>query len=833
MRGLPLRLALRDLRGGLGGLRLLAICLFLGVAAIAGVGSLSSAIVAGLAAQGQDILGGDVSVEIAQRRATAEERAAFADLGQVAEVIAIRANIRAPSTGETMIGELKAVDGAYPLYGRFTVAGGGSVQDRLRDGVLLGEGAAARLGITPGDELIVGRARLPFAGTLTAEPDKIAEGFVVGPTILISMKDFAATGFERPGTLFKSQYRIRTGPVADFEALEKDLIDRFPDAGFDVDTRDNAAPGARRFILNTGQFLTLVGLTSLLVAGVGVGSGVSSYLATKTRSIAALKSVGADSGLILRLYLWQIGIVALVSVLLGAAVGALVPWAVGRIAADTLPVPPVVGIFPAPLLSAILYGLLAALTFALWPLSQAREVPAARLFRAGVERMRPPPRAISALIAAAALTIAALAIAQAREPLFAAGFVAAAVAVLALLFALASLIRWAAAALPRPRRPLLRLALANLSRPGGMTRQLVVALGLGLTMFTALAVIETNLSAQIENTIPAEAPTHFTLNIPSEGIDRYRRIAADAGADVDDTRMVPSLRGPITAINGVEVADMEEIPEGAWVLRGDRGLTFARDLPPANRLVEGNWWPADYSGPQLLSLDAEIAGLLDLKPGDTLTVSVLGIPMTATIANLREIDWGSLGFNFALVYSPGPIEQAPHSYMATVRIPEARDKAFMAGLGEAFPSSTTIRVADIVDSASLLLRQLTTAIRAAASVAILAGLAVLVGAIAAARRARTYDAVMLKVLGGTRAQILGAFLIEFLVLALTVALLSLLLGAVGGWYVVTQVFELEWLPGWPTVIAVAAAGAGVVTLFSLAGAWSSLRARPARALRAL
>ncbi len=824
--------ALRDLRGGLGGLRLLAVCLFLGVAAIAGVGSLSSSIVAALAAEGQAILGGDVEVRIAQRRADDAERAAFAAEGDVTEVVQMRANVATPDNADSLIGELKAIDSAFPLYGRFELAGGRDMRAALADGVLIGRDAAERLGLAVGDDVRIGLTTMPVAGILTGEPDKVAEGFVLGPTLLMDQTRLAATQLERPGSLYRVHYRIRTPATADPGEVATRLEEAFPASGFRIQDRTNAAPGARRFIENVGQFLTMVGLTSLLVAGVGVASGVGSYLATKTRSIAALKSVGADSRTIFMTYLMQIGVVAAVSVAAGAVVGAFVPALVGAVAGETLPVPPEAGIYWLPLLSAVIYGLLAAVVFALWPLTQAKDVPAARLFRAGVEGMTRPPNAVIAAIAVSALLIAGLAIWQAREPLFAAGFLGAAVAVLLILGALASLITFVARRIPRPRQPLLRLALANLTRPGGMTRQLTVALGLGLTLFATLAVIETNLGRQIGETIPAEAPSHFILDIPAAEAPNFRALVEDvsAGAGV---RMVPSLRGPVTALNDVKVADMEEIPEGGWVLRGDRGLTYSEELPVGNRVVDGEWWPEDYDGPQLVSMDAEIAEILGLAVGDRITVTILGLPLEATIANTRDIDWESMGFNFALVYSPGPIEDAPHSFMATVQAPDSADRDLSRAMGAAFPSASMIRVRDVVDSAQALLGQLTTAIRASASVAILAGIAVLVGAIAAARRARTYDAVMLKVLGATRAQVLTAFLIEFVILSVVVSGLALALGVAGGWYVVTQVFTLDWLPDWTPVLAITGAGAAIVILFSLIGSWQSLRVRPARALRTL
>jgi len=501
-------------------------------------------------------------------------------------------------------------------------------------------------------------------------------------------------------------------------------------------------------------------------------------------------------------------------------------------AGDALPVPPELGVYPLPLVTAVLYGLLAAAAFAIWPLAKARDVPAARLFRAGVERIARPPLDVVLLSFGAALVIAAIAVAQAREPLFAAAFIAAALGLMALLAVLALGIRALAARLPRPKQPLLRLALGNLHRPGAMTRQLVVALGLGLTLFATLAVIETNLSRQIDEALPREAPSLFVVDIPSGEADAFRKTVLDAapGASI---RIVPSLRGPVVAVNGTLVSEMKDVPEGAWILRGDRGLTYSQGLPDGNRIVSGEWWPEDYAGPQLVSLDAEVGEALGLKVGDTITVSVLGVDLPATIASFREINWDSLGFNFALVYSPGLIESAPHSYMATVVVSPDEVPAVSRAVVRAFSSASVIRVGDVIANAGALLGQMSTAVRAAASVAIAAGIAVLVGAIAAARRARIYDSVMLKVLGATRGQVLLSLLAEYTLLALILSAIAFALGTAGGWYVVTQVFELDWLPVWTPVILTVVLGAAAILLLSLVGSWSALGARPACALRNL
>ncbi len=360
---------------------------------------------------------------------------------------------------------------------------------------------------------------------------------------------------------------------------------------------------------------------------------------------------------------------------------------------------------------------------------------------------------------------------------------------------------------------------------------MIVALGLGLTLFATLAVIETNFSGQINRSLPARAPSFFVIDIPNEGLAEFRRIVARAAPGAAMTT-VPSLRGPVTAVKGVPVGKLNASPD-TWILRGDRGLSYAADFPPNNRLVSGQWWPRDYAGPPLISIDDESATALGLRIGDSITVSVLGVEVTARIASTRKIDWRSLGFNFAILFAPGTLEAAPHSWMATLAVKTAQERGVQAGIGRAFPTVSVVRVKDVLGQVEEVLGQLSAAIRAAASVTVAAGIAVLIGALAAGARARTYDAVLLKLLGATRGQVARAILAEYGFLALIVALLALLFGAGAGWYVVTQVFKFEWQPDWVPVVATVLAGGAVTVVLGLAGSWRALSARPNAVLREL
>ncbi|WP_448585977.1 ABC transporter permease [Thermaurantiacus sp.] len=832
---LSLRLALRELRGGLGHLRLLAVCLFLGVLALAGVGSLAAAITAGLAREGQSILGGDVEVRLTQRFPTPAERRAIAAAGVTSDVVKMRAMLRGLSgraAGRELLGELKAVDPRWPLYGEARLAhGGGNAEVRraLGEGAVVATAFAEQLGVAVGDRIALGEAEFTVTGLLAAEPDRAGEGFALGPTILIGIDRLEATGLLQPGSLYRSHTRIRLPDGRDPADVVERLEAAFPEAGWRLADRRDGAPGVRRFVERLAQFLALVSLTALAVAGVGVSDGVRTWLDRKTGTIASLKACGASSALVVCTYLLVILAVGVAAAILGAALGALVPAIVVRLAGDAMPVPPALGLYPGPLLVAILFGLLVALAFALPPLARAGALPAQRLFRGAAEPWPWPSVRATLVSAALVLLVVVLAIALSPEKLFALGFLAGALGLLLLLAGLGAAIRRAAAALPRPRRALLRLAVANLYRPGAMTGQLVVALGLGLSLFAALAVIETSFAAELRRTVPERAPTFFVLDIPREAEPAFRA-AVPAGSEL---ALVPSLRGPITAVNGTPVTDLKAVPEGAWVLRGDRGLTWSATLPEGNRLVAGRWWPEDYAGPPLVSMDAEQAGLLGLEVGDTLTVSVLGVELTARIASLREIRWDSLGFNFVLVFDPNTLAGAPYSFMATVSPPPALEAAFPARVGAAVPTASVVRVKDVAGQVGALLRQVGIAVRSAASVAVLAGLAVLVGAIAAQARTRIYDGVILKTLGATRRQLLGSAALEYAGLGVIVAGIALGLGALFAWVVLTRVFELGFQPHWPTVLATVALGALVTLVLGLLGAARALAAPVAPVLRAL
>ncbi|AKH42352.1 putative ABC transport system permease protein [Altererythrobacter atlanticus] len=829
------RIARRDLHRRFRGLRLLLICLFLGVGALAAIGTLTEAIRSELSAQGRIFLGGDLEVEVWQRPLTQEENTFLSSFGTLSQGLRMQA-MASTADAATPV-ELKAVDRNWPLYGRLELEGGHRMGAPPPGQAWIAPGAAERLGIGPGDMITIGTEELRVGGIIADEPDRLSEGFALGQSVIVPYDLPGRAGLTTPGAMYETKTRLRFSGNDDPEAVEAALEQRFPEAGLDIRTRNRASPGADRFVSRMGEFLTLVGLAALVIAGIGIGGGVSSYLEARRASIATFKILGATSRDIMRIYALQIGAAALAGAVAGLAVGVLVTPLLAQALGALLPVNTGLLIDPPALLRAAAFGLLVALIFASPPLVRARSYPAMALMRARVAPLAGEWRGAALPVGLGLAAIILLAIGGAQEKLLTLTFLGGAAGMLGLLTLIGLAIRAAARRAPRPASPIARLALGNLHRPGSSTAALVTALGFGLSAFVLLAAVQTSLDGNIQRSVPAIAPDYFVLDIPKDRLAEFEQLVEQdtPGSAVD---AVPTLRGAILAYgpqgNQQRVSELEELPEGAWALRGERGLTYAGTLPEGNALTEGEWWPADYTGEPLVSVDSELAEAAGMQVGDYITIGVLGVERTARIASLRRIDWESMGFNYVLIFSPNTLRDAPHNVAATISLPDGMQAgSLLRDLVRAFPSSSVIEVGPLLTQAREILDQVALAILAAASVAVLAGIAVLLGAIAAARAARLYDTVILRVLGASRRQLLFLQLAEFGLLTVILAGVALALGTGLGWLVIVQIFDFDWLPDWPRILAVLGGGLVLVLAFAIGASLPLLRARPARALRDL
>ncbi|HZP71446.1 MAG TPA: FtsX-like permease family protein [Pseudolabrys sp.] len=844
-RWLPLRFALRELRAGVRGFYVFIACIALGSMAIAGVGSLAASLADGLAREGQVILGGDLAFTLIQREAAPRERAFLEAHGTTSTIATMRAMART-AAGEATLVEMKAVDAAYPLFGRAVLDPAEPLSDVLsrRDGVF---GAAAdptlmaRLEIKPGARLTIGNTTVEIRAVLTGEPDKLAGGIGFGPRLLVSEDTLRATGLLQPGSLVRWHYRLRL-PANDASddkarAVAAQARAQLPEAGWDIRSRSNASPRLERNVERFTQFLTIVGLTALLVGGVGVGNAVKSHLDRRRDTIATMKALGASGRRIFMIYLSQVTLLALAGGTIGAAAGAALPFLVAWTFGSLIPLPIVPALHPVELVLAMVYGVLTALAFALWPLGRAHDVPVGALFRDMVApQLRWPRKRYVALAGLAVIALAALAVLLAYDRRVAVIYVATAAAVFVLLRVIAALLMMAARRVPRLHSTGLRMAVANIHRPSALTPTIVLSLGLGITLLVTVIEIDGNLRRQFSNELPARAPSFYFLDIPSDQAARFETFIRThaPSAKLED---VPMLRGRIVSAGGTPAEHIRPRDDAAWVLQSDRGITYARDIPTGSRLVEGQWWGPDYNGPPLVSFEKRIADGLGLKLGDPVTVNVLGRNVTATIANMRLVDWESLGINFVMVFSPNAFAGAPHSLLATLTYPggatPSQEASTIRSVAESFPMVTAVRVKEALEAVGSIVANLVLAIRGASAVTLVAAALVLGGALAAGHHHRVYDAVILKTLGATRRHLISAFGIEYLLIGSATALFGVLAGSLAAWLIVAELMHLpfSWLP-WP---ALAAAGSAVMVtvILGLAGTFVALGQKPAPVLRNL
>ncbi|MDA1154118.1 MAG: FtsX-like permease family protein [Proteobacteria bacterium] len=829
------RFALRELRGGLREFRVFLACLALGVAAIAAVGTVRAGIEAGLTRDGAALLGGDAEVEFTYRFARDEELAFLNSIAdRISETVDFRsmAVVDRDGTTERGLTQIRAVDDTYPLVGAVQLDPAMPLADALADqGGVMERVLADRLGLVPGDRFRLGEAEFTLSAILERYPDNASAGFGLGPRTIVLTDALAGSGLIVEGTLFSTQYRLHLPEGADLAALEQQAEDQFRDAGLRWRDSRRGAGGAEQFVDRIGAFLILVGLSGLAVGGVGVSAAVRAYLAGKTSVIATLKTLGATRSTIFLTYFIQIGVLTLAGVTLGLILGAGLPVLLAPLIEARLPVPAVFTIYTAPLAEAAVYGVLAALIFTLWPLARTEDIRAATLFRDAFAASRALPRAAYLVVIAGLVALLIGAAVWFSGTVFLTLWTAGGITgSLLILILAAALIRWVArkSRLAARGNTALRMALGSIGARGGESTSVVLSLGLGLTVLAAVGQIDGNLRTAFADDLPAVAPSYFFVDIQPDQIGGFRdRLDQDEAVSRYDT--APMLRGIITQINGRPAT---EVADGHWVVRGDRGVTYADAQPAGTEITAGAWWPAGYDGPPQISFAAEEAAEIGLQLGDTMTVNILGRDITGEVTSFRNVSWEDAGIGFVLAMNQSALQGAPHSWISTVYATPEAEAAILRDLATAYPNITAIRVRDAIDQVIALVGGLSAATRYGALITLVTGFLVLIGAAAAGERTRTYEAAVLKTLGASRRSILASFALRSVLLGLAAGVVALGAGILGGWAVATFIMDTGYTVIWGNALLIIGGGIMASLLAGLAFALRPLAAKPARVLRA-
>lgn len=839
-----MRVAVTDLRGDMRRFIVLIACLALGTSVIAAVGSVGTSLKNAVDNDTTTLMGGDLEASRPDRAATPEELDYLKSLGKVSFIVDSAS--RGVAGEESTLVDLLAVDDAYPLLGDVVspqLPFGNKPIELLdqRDGVwgtLVDPIIFDRLGIGIGGRFDVGKTEFEVRGTITSLPDNAVRGFQLGVTAMISTDAYVTMTDLRaplPGLLTHYRYKIVL-PVHDFTIAKQQIEEHFADNVWKVRSPREVAGELIRFYDMFTRFLLIVGLSSLLVGGVGVSSGVMSYIGERQHGIAVFRSLGATSARILVHFLTQIGILTGIGVLIGVGAGAIASLVllpiVGNMVAVSLP--PAVEWMP--LATAAAFGMIAGFAYSFLPLMQAQRVSPALLFRS---LGSVPPRvdfstftrlSILIPIVLSALALFGLAVVITGDLMLVGYYTLGVVGTFVVLRLAASALLWLFRRLPPPRHAVLRHALRNIPAPGSSAPVVIVSLGLGLALLLIIALLDVNLHNQLTGQIVKDAPTFVVTDLFSDEIADLEDLKASDPA-MTEFRSSPMLRGAITAIAGRNPQSYQQLGEEAsFMLARDIPMTFVADLPANSTVTDGEWWPSDYQGPPLVSLRESMKTQLGLKVGDTMEFKIFGDDFSARIANFRDFDFQN-GINFMVTFSPGVLENYPATYLGTIKAADGQEKNLERTLTRTFPDVSFLPIGDALKQAAILFDKLSMAVSTVGGLAVINGLLVLAGTMASGRKRREADATIEKVLGATRSDVLQVFVLEYALLGAFSAVVAAVIGIAAAWFISVKALEVDFYAE-PMLLLQVIAGAIVLTI--AAGAlttWQSLSTPPARHLR--
>ena len=827
--GLVLRLAARDWRAG--ELRLLLAAIVVAVAAVTAISLFVDRLQRALLTESTTFLGADRVVVSTRAIPDGFRAVARANGLRQTDVVAFPSMLFSDDSAaaRNLLVAVKAVGPEYPLRGALRVADEPFGSDRAAAGVpargeaWLDSRAFPILGVSLGDAVAVGYATLRIAGVITAEPDR-GSVFDLGPRLLMRVEDVPATRLIQPGS--RVAYRLLLAGAEDDLAAVKAAIEDDLAPNYAWRSIKNANPSIGEALERAESFLLLGGLLAVVLAGVAVALGAHRYARRHYDHVGVLKTLGATPAEIQWGYAGILGVIGLVGIGLGLALGGT--GHLGMVAAMRafLPVAlPVAGLRP--LLVGAVTGLVCLLAFALPPLIALRDVSPMRVLR----------RDFAGVGASAALTYGCAGAGTLGLLVWYAGnawltlwALIGAVGVCGSFAAMALLLLRGGRAAGMQAGSGWRLALAGLQRRYRESIAQITIFGLAIMLVLVLVLMRTALIDEWRAQLPADAPNHFLLNIANDEVASVQALLREQANY--EGRLFPMIRGRIASVNG-EDADIWEAKHRRGMdddrLRSERNLTWADELPANNEIAAGAWWPPD-AAEALVSLEEEYADQFGLSVGDELGFDIGGLPVMARIANLRRVEWASLQPNFFIIFSRAGLVPFPTTHMTSFRLPAAR-KRMLNDLLAAHPTITVIEVDAVVQQVQRIIARVTQAIELVLGLVLGAGALVLVASIQASHEARMQEHALVRALGGTRKLIAGSLAVEFAVLGAFAGLVAAVGAEVTAAVLQTQVFELSYgAHPWVWMVG-PALGAALVALVGGLGARKLVRSPPALVLR--
>lgn len=834
--------ALRETKSNLRDFRVMVLSLFLGVFVISLIYNITDALENGLNKNGKAILGGDVLIRQIYNPITADQLNYLATYGTISQSIEMRGLVYNDANEQAGLSEIKAIDDHYPLFGKIELTNAGLVDnihtflktaENGKPNIVMDEGLKNRLELNIGETVQLGSIEFTLKDTITNEPDRAGGGtFTVAPRTMLRIDALKTTKLLVPGAQTYYKYRIALSNPDQIDALESSLNDRYAEASWRFRKYTNASPRIERFLEQLSLFFTLVGLSALLIGGVGIGNATKVVIQKRVASIAVMKTLGASKSFVFYLWVAILTMTSLIGVIPAIILAQILPFIIFDTLGPLIPITAIPTISFTSIIQSVFLAFSILFLFSILTLSIAAQLKPALLLKTaitnGIEGKA--DKSITRVFIALLCLVISVVVLTSPRPDFTLAFTIGALATFLILRVTSWCIIKALTPLKNSKKLTLRLAVLSLVRTGNQTLTILVALGLALTLFTMIALIEDNIKNRISDDIPEDAPAFFFIDIQKSQMAEFEAML-QSFPDVADLQKVPNLRGRIKYINGENAEDALVDQSESWLLRGDRGFTYLTEQPKHSELLDGEWWSPDYDGPPIISIVEDVADAFDIGAGDEITLNVLGRDITATVANVRSVNWSTMTINFSITFAPGTLDNAPHSYLATIIAPEDQENKIMSAIAQQFPNITAIQVREALQIVTDILEQIAIAMRVIASLALVTGILVLFSSILSTFRQRRYETILMKVIGVTPKMIARATKIEFAILGLAAGTLALLIGSLGSYLVVVYIMKSDWVLSLNIALSTVSASLVITFIFSFWALSRILQAKPHQYLR--
>jgi len=834
-----LKLSLRELKGSFNEFKIVMISIFLGVFIITAVGSLSKNLKHEINNKSSELLGGDFELSTTYQEFPIKIKEWLEKNGKTSLIVELRTMLTSnQSVGlKRRIVELKAVDQNWPLKGVPIIVPNKSINKSLKmnnnnnnNGALIDASLQKQLEIKVGDVLQLGKTKIQINGIIKKEPDRMFSFATFGSRLLISNATLKASGLVIPGSLVK--YKIKFIP--NNKNIDLSFLNKFVQGtNISIKNIKNSTNNFNSFIDKTSLFISLVGLITLLISGVGISNGVKGYLIKKIKNIAIFKALGAQNSIVFKIYFFQIIFIFLISIIPALIAGISIPFLLKTLISDSFLSTFEPFIFWEPIIISFLFGLIVCILFTIIPISKTYEIKPIQLLRLSAHHsLNNYSKKISALLLILIFALCFLIFKLTNDIKLSVYIFGVVLISFLILKGMTNLFFLSFRKLKFKIGSLLEMARKSLIRPDTFAKSIVISFSIGLALLITLNIIEESLEHKIANTINKQAPNYFLIDIQPNQINQVKALTAEFIGE-DSLNAQPMLRGRVTAINNLKVENLKINKDVNWVLKRDRAFSWSNKIPKNVNIISGEWWPNDYTGPLLLSIGDKVAKGLNVKIGDKIQFNILGRNFEAEIFNTREIIWQNMDINFIFILSKNKIQNAPHSWIATTtNTNKEMNNALIEKIVSNFSNISSVSVEETYVAIKSILNLLITIVNSIAFITLLSGVIVLAGILNVSKKDKLYEVAIFKILGARPKKIIFLWLQEFLIIGLMASLISILIGMSVSFILVTYIFQIDYYFNYITLITLSLIVPVLITIVSFIKMLKLIYSKPLDVLRA-